>query len=272
MIPVIVDAEQLLLHPGAVLADVRWYLDGRSGRDAYEAGHLPGAIWVDLDLHLAAHGSPPTEGRHPLPSPEAFAASMTGLGIGDGTTVIAYDDSGGMTAGRLVMMLRVLGVDAAVLNGGLAAWRGTLEQGWVDAQPHTFSVRPWPADRFATADETGRAAAAGRPVLDARAPERFRGELALVDARPGHIPRARNAPWNAVLDPDGLFRSSADLRRHFAALGADAGDVIVSCGSGVSACMNLMAMEHAGLPPGRLFTASWSGWSADPQRPAATGA
>ncbi len=291
MIAVIVDAEFVAAHldglvadlPGDVLvADVRWYLDGRDGRAAYEHSHLPGAVWVDLDRHLAAHDRPAVDGRHPLPTPEAFAASMGQIGIGDDTTVIAYDDTGGMTAGRLVVMLRVLGIDAAVLDGGLAAWTdaaeashprsGRVQSGWVEPTPRSFTPRPWPAGRFATADEAGDAAAAGRPVLDARSAERFRGEVALIDARPGHIPGARNAPWNAVLDDTGRFRSPDELRRHYAALAADTGEVIASCGSGVSACMNLIAMEHAGLQPARLFTASWSGWSADPERPVELGA
>lgn len=272
MIPVIVDAAFVAAHPSAVLADVRWYLDGRDGRVAYETGHLPDAVWVDLDRRLAGHGHPSFEGRHPLPTPEDFAESMSEVGIGDDTIVVAYDDTGGMTAGRLVVMLRSVGVSAAILDGGLHAWPGPIETGWVEPTPATFTPRPWPADRFATADETGEAAAAGRPVLDARIAERFRGEVALIDPRPGHIPGARNAPWNAVLDTHGRFRSPEELRRHFGALDADCGDVIASCGSGVSACMNLIAMEHAGLPTGRLFVASWSGWSSDPDRPTELGA
>lgn len=108
--------------PGAVVVDVRWYLDGTDGRAAYQAGHLPGAVWADLDTQLAAHDRPATEGRHPFPSAQAFAAAMGALGIGDDTVVVAYDDSGGLTAGRLVVMLRMIGHDAALLDGGLAAW------------------------------------------------------------------------------------------------------------------------------------------------------
>ena len=272
MIPVIVDAAFVAAHSDAVLADVRWYLDGRDGRAAYEQAHLPGAVWIDLDRDLAGHGFPATQGRHPLPSPDDFARSMGAVGIGDDSTVIVYDDTGGMTAGRLVVMLRVVGVAAAALDGGLAGWTGQVEQGWVTPVRRAFTARPWPSERFATADETGIAAAAGRPVLDARSAERFRGETTVVDPRPGHIPGARSAPWNAVLDEHGRFRPPAELRRYYASLGATGGDVIASCGSGVSACMNVMAMEHAGLTPARLFTASWSGWSADPDRPAECGA
>ncbi|MEQ1700401.1 MAG: sulfurtransferase [Ilumatobacteraceae bacterium] len=250
-----------------VLADVRWYLDGRDGREAFEAGHLPGAVWVDLDHQLAAHGLPATEGRHPFPSPADFAASMSELGIGDHTTVVAYDDTGGLTAGRLVVMLRMLGHDAAVLDGGLAGWVAAgfeVETGPAAVgEPAIFSEQEWPADRFATAEATVAYAADGGAVIDARAHERFTGAQALIDPRPGHIPGARSAPWSAVLGPDGHLLPRAALRAHYAALGADEG-TIAYCGSGVSACMNAVAMEHAGLTPPRLYVASFSGWSADP--------
>jgi len=285
MLPVIepvVAPEMVATFPHAVLADVRWYLDGRDGRAAYEQAHLPGAVWVDLDRQLAGHGLPATEGRHPLPTPGDFAASMGELGIGDGSVVIAYDDTGGLTAGRLVVMLRMLGRNAAVLDGGLAAWVAAglpVESGpGATPAPAEFTARPWPTERLASADETAAHAAAGRPVLDARAHERFTGEQALIDPRPGHVPGARSAPWSAVLGGDGRLLPAEALRTHYAALGvtapADAtggSGAIASCGSGVSACMNIVAMEHAGLAPARLYVASWSGWSADPARPAEQG-
>jgi thiosulfate/3-mercaptopyruvate sulfurtransferase len=256
-----------------VLVDVRWYLDGRDGRAAYEAGHLPGAVWVDLDRDLAGHGLPAIEGRHPLPTPEAFAAAMGALGIGDDTLVVAYDDTGGLTAGRLVVMLRMLGRDAAMLNGGLRAWTGPVETGLVQPTSATFTPAPWPADRLVDADTTAAAAAAGTAVIDARPYERFTGEVAMIDPRPGHIPGARSAPWSAVLDTDGRLLPVERLRAHYAALGVNQhdGDTIAYCGSGVSACMNAVALEHAGFAPPRLFVASWSGWSADTHRPAALG-
>ncbi len=271
MIPPVVDD----VPAGAVLVDVRWYLDGSDGRAAFETGHLPGAVWVDLDGQLAATDLPATEGRHPLPAPAAFAVAMGSLGIGDDTVVVAYDDTGGLTAGRLVVMLRMLGHDAALLDGGLATWVAAgrpVETGPGRAPARaSFTPRPWPADRLATADDTGVQAAAGRPVLDARVPERFTGEQTLVDPVPGHVPGARNAPWSAVLGPDGRLLPRAELRAHFTALGAGDGDAITYCGSGVSACVNIVAMEHAGLPVARLYVGSWSGWSADPTRPAETG-
>lgn len=269
-----------------VVADVRWYLDGRDGRAAFDERHVPGAVWVDLEAHLAAHGLPVTAGRHPFPDPAAFAASMESLGIGDDTVVVAYDDTGGLSAGRLVVMLRMLGRSAALLDGGLGAWvasgrptagttsgdpQAPVVAGAVD-QPVAFTATPWPSDRLASADDAARHGVEHRPLLDARPFERFTGEVAIIDPRPGHIPGARSAPWSAVLGEGALFRSVAELRAHYGSLGVETGsDAIASCGSGVSACMNVLAMEHAGFEPPRLFVASWSGWASDPDRPAETG-
>lgn len=271
----------LAAHGPVVLADVRWYLDGRDGRAAFETAHVPGAVWVDLDAHLAAHGAPATAGRHPLPDAAAFAASMSALGIGDDTVVVAYDDTGGLSAGRLVVMLRVLGRRATLLDGGLGAWTAegrAVESGPAPVLPAAvFTVTEWPASAFASVDEVAARAAAPdprRPMVDARAFERFTGEVAMIDPRPGHVPGARSAPWNAVLGDGARFRSPAELRAHYAALGVDAStaaDTIAYCGSGVSACMNVLAIEQAGLGRPRLFVASWSGWSSDPDRPAALG-
>jgi len=255
-----------------VVADVRWYLDGRDGRAAFEQSHIAGAVWVDLDHALAAHGLPATAGRHPFPTPEAFAAEMGALGIGDETVVVAYDDTGGLTAGRLVVMLRMLGRQAAMLDGGLNAWVAaglpTQTGPAAEATPNTFTPAPWPHDRLATADEALALAAAGGAVIDARPLVRFTGEQALVDPRPGHIPGARSAPWSAVLSDKGELLTTDELRAHYAAVGVTDADTpsVAYCGSGVSACMNILAMEHAGLTPPRLYVASWSGWSADPAR------
>jgi thiosulfate/3-mercaptopyruvate sulfurtransferase len=266
-----VDAEFVRSHPDAVLADVRWYLDGRDGRAAFESAHLPGAVWVDLDHQLAGHDRPVTEGRHPFPTPAAFAAAMGELGITNDSLVVAYDDTGGLTAGRLAVMLRMLGCHAAVLEGGLGAWPGEVETGPGRAPtPATFALTDWPADRLASVADIARLTAAGGAVLDARSLERFRGDVAQIDKRPGHIPGARNAPWSSVLNADATVRSPEALRTYYRDLGAD-GETIAYCGSGVSACMNVLAMEHAGLATPRLYVASWSGWSADPQREAALG-
>jgi thiosulfate/3-mercaptopyruvate sulfurtransferase len=271
VIPPFADTTFVNEHPDAVLADVRWYLDGRDGQAAFETAHLPAAVWVDLDRQLAATDRPATEGRHPLPTPNAFAAAMGALGISNDTTVIAYDDTGGLTAGRLAVMLRMLGCDAAVLNGGLNAWSGEIETGpGRTPTPATFAAVDWPAERVADEAAIARVVSAGGAVLDARSPERFRGEVAQIDKRPGHIPGARNAPWSAVIDADATVRPADELRDHYRDLGVD-GETVAYCGSGVSACMNVLAMEHAGLGTPRLYVASWSGWSADPQREAALG-
>jgi len=155
-----------------VLADVRWYLDGRPGRAEYDRGHLPGAVFVELDDWLAAHGSP-EHGRHPLPDPEVFARGMGELGIGDGDIVVAYDDQGGVVAARLVWMLRVTGHDAALLDGGIGAWEGGLETEPAQRPPASFTARPWPAAALASADD---AADPANAVIDARPHERFLGE------------------------------------------------------------------------------------------------
>ena len=254
-----------------VIADVRWYLDGRDGRAAYEAAHLPGAVWVDLEHALAGHGRPATEGRHPLPTPDLFAAAMGQMGIGDDTIVVAYDDAGGITAGRMVVMLRMLGRDAALLNGGLPAWvadgRPVHSGPGRTPTPAVFTPADWPAERLASAEATAAHARTGGAVLDARSAERFTGAVTLIDPRPGHIPGARNAPWTAVLGADSRLLPTQELLAHFRTLGANQPDAepIAYCGSGVSACMNIIAMEHVGLTPPRLYVASFSGWSADPQ-------
>lgn len=268
MIPPVVDGKWLAARRDAVvLADVRWYLDGRSGRLAYGHGHVPGAVFVDLDQALSRQPGP-GEGRHPLPDPEAFAAAMSDLGIGDTTTVVAYDDQGGVVAARLVWMLRALERDAALLDGGLAAHAGPLERDEMPATPAAFTARPWPPGRLAGVAE---ASDPMNPVLDARAPERFRGEEEPVDARAGHIPGARNLPCRGNLGPDGRFLPADVLRRRFEDVGVQEGALVVAyCGSGVSACHNLLALELAGLGRGRLYAGSWSHYSQRLDLPVAT--
>ena len=273
MIPPFVDVEFVRARPEAVLADVRWYLDGRDGRASYEAGHIPGAVWVDLEHQLAGHDQPATEGRHAFPTPADFASAMGSLGISNDSVVVAYDDTGGLTAGRLAVMLRMIGSDAAVLTGGLDSWTGDLETGpAITPTSADFAAIEWPGDHLASAEEVETIIAAGGTAIDARSRQRFLGEVTQIDKRAGHIPGSRSAPWSEVLDSDGTPRSASDLREYYARLGVgDRGDVVAYCGSGVSACMNILAMEHAGLATPKLYVASWSGWSADPNREAATG-
>jgi thiosulfate/3-mercaptopyruvate sulfurtransferase len=269
MIAPVVDAAWTAEHlDDVVLADVRWYLDGRPGRAEYDAGHLPGAVFVELDDWLAAPATS-QEGRHPLPEPEVFARGMASLGIGDGDTVVAYDDQGGVVAARLVWMLRVTGRDAALLDGGIGAWEGPLHTEPVPRPPAAFTAKPWPEEALAGADD---AADPANAVVDARQHERYLGEGPdPVDPRPGHIPGARSLPAREHLGSDGRLLGRAELRERFAAAGVDGQRPVVSyCGSGVTACHNLVVLEHAGLGGGRLYAGSWSQW-AHSDRPAATG-
>jgi thiosulfate/3-mercaptopyruvate sulfurtransferase len=271
MIAPVVDTAWLRTQQAqVVVADVRWYLDGRSGRAAYDAGHLPGAVFVDLDRWLS-EGAGPAAGRHPLPSPERFAEGMSRLGIGDDTVVVAYDDSGGTIAARLVWMLRTTGHDAALLDGGLPAWDGPLATDpQVPAGSAVFTPRPWPADRLGDIDDAA-SAPPGVTVIDARQRERYLGGPDPVDPRTGHIPGALSLPCRENLDEQGRLLPKIELRQRFSAVGIEPGaDVVSYCGSGVSACLNLVAMEHAGLGLGRLYAGSWSQYSNDLSRPVAT--
>jgi thiosulfate/3-mercaptopyruvate sulfurtransferase len=269
MIPPIVDAAWLRDHRDTVIvADVRWYLDDRDGHEAYARGHVPGAVFVDLDNDLAAPGSP-AAGRHPLPDPDDFAAAMGRLGIGDGDAVVAYDDQGGVMAARLVWMLRAIGHDAALLDGGIDAYDGPLESDAARATPKRFTPAPWPADRVASIDDAADSAV--NVVLDARQRERYLGEPNPLDPRAGHIPGAHSVPARENVDANGRFLEVEELRAKLSEAGVTPGAPVVSyCGSGVTACHNLLAIEHAGLGEGRPYPGSWSQWSHTP-RPAATG-
>ncbi|OLR93218.1 sulfurtransferase [Actinokineospora bangkokensis] len=264
----LVDADWLGAHlDEVVVVDVRWYLDGRSGRAAHESGHLPGAVWADVDTDLSA---PPTPGggRHPLPTPEGFADRLGRLGIADDAVVVAYDDSGGAYAARLVWLLRLLGQRAHLLDGGIQAWPGELETGATTREPVTRTAVEWPAGAFRTADTVRDS----EVLLDARAHDRYTGQNVLPsDVRSGHIPGARSAFWGDNLNGDGTLAPVERLRAHYAALGVVPGaDVAVYCGSGVTACHDLLALERIGVRAS-LYPGSWSAWSADTTRPIATG-
>lgn len=268
----LVDSSWLERHRhDVVILDVRWYLDGRSGREAYDRGHLPDARFVDLDTDLSG---PPTRegGRHPLPTPADFAAAMGRLGIGNDTAVVAYDDAGGVVAGRCWWMLDAVGVSAAVLDGGMAAWSQPLVTEAPRWDPTEFVARDWPQSRLADMDEVDALGGQNTTlILDARSAARYRGEKHPIDEREGHIPGARSGPATENLGPDGQFLDAAELEARYGALGAVDRDVIVYCGSGVSACHDLLAMRLAGLGDGRLFVGSWSAWAADHGRDIETG-
>lgn len=252
--------------------------DHDAGRNAYAAGHVPGAHYLHLEQALSAEKTG-SNGRHPLPGREAFAARMAAMGLNDGMQVVAYDNAGGMYAARLWWTLRWAGHPCvAVLDGGIAAWGAA-------GQPVTTDLpQPLPAGRFtlqaplvATLDYGQVKANIGtgqRLVLDARAPDRFRGENETLDPIGGHIPGARNRLFKDNLGADGRFKPAAQLRSEFDAItgGRPAGDIVNQCGSGVTACHNLLAMEIAGLKGAALYPGSWSEWSAQPGAPIATGA
>jgi thiosulfate/3-mercaptopyruvate sulfurtransferase len=264
MIPPVVDADWVRAHPEAVLADVRWALDRGPLRDEYAAGHLPGAVFADLDADLSAPASVEA-GRHPLPEPEAFAAAMGALGIGDDDVVVAYDEAGGINAARMVWMLRALGHSAALLDGGVATWDGPLETGAVQRPAAVFTAAPWPTGLIASGDD---AADPANVAIDARQRERFEGTPHPADPRAGHIPGARSVSARDNVGPDGRLLAPEALRDRFASAGIGPESAVVSyCGSGVTACHNLLMLEHAGLGRGRLYPGSWSQWAADPSRP-----
>ncbi len=262
-----------------VVLDVRWRLGGPPGRADYDAGHIPGAVFLDLDAELAA--PPGAGGRHPLPEPHRLQSTLRRAGIHDGSTVVCYDDADGSAAARAWWLLRWAGLAAdrvSVLDGGYPAW--VAEERPVGAEPPsgpagTVTVRSGSmpvldADRAAQLARNG-------VLLDARSPARFRGETEPVDPRAGHIPGARNAPAQQHLGSDGHWRSPAELAARFAELGLRAeSDVGAYCGSGVAASAVVLALEHAGLRgperPAALYAGSWSDWCTDPARPVATGA
>lgn len=263
--------------PDVLLLDVRWYLPvpgGKRGADAYAQGHLPGAVFVDLDADLTPPEGP---GRHPIPDAARFQAAMRRAGVSASTDVVAYDDAGGSIAARLWWLLRRYGhTRARVLDGGIAAWTAS-------GRPLTTEVpTPPPGDFFAREDPSVRVvdkayvdrvrSAPDVVVLDARARPRYRGDLEPVDARPGHVPGAKSAPFSENLDADGRFLAPDALRARYAALGVDrAKETIVYCGSGVTACHDLLAIARAGLPLPALYEGSWSDWARDRTLPVATG-
>ncbi|MFJ6887799.1 sulfurtransferase [Streptomyces californicus] len=252
-----------------VLLDVRWRLGGPHGRADYEAGHLPGAVFVDLDQDLASPAG--DGGRHPLPDPEVFGAAMRRAGVGQDTPVVVYDGGQGWAAARAWWLLRWAGHrDVRVLDGGLAAWTGDLST--EVPHPAEGDFRPKPGALPTLDADSAAAFARSGLLLDARAAERYRGDVEPIDRVGGHIPGAVSAPTDENTGADGRYLPAEQLAARFAGLGAEAGaeGVGVYCGSGVSGAHQVLALEIAGLT-GILYPGSWSEWSADPSRPVATG-
>ncbi|GAA3767287.1 sulfurtransferase [Streptomyces phyllanthi] len=253
--------------PPAVL-DVRWQLGGPNLRPEYEKAHVPGAVFVDLDAELA--GPPGVGGRHPLPDTEAFGAAMRAAGVSADRHVVVYDGGLGWAAARAWWMLRFTGHPSVrVLDGGLAAWEGPLTAEIPEPAPGTFKPVPG-ALPLLDADGSAALARSGL-LLDARAAERYRGDVEPIDPVAGHIPGAVSAPTTENVAESGRFLPAADLADRFAALGATGGaEVGVYCGSGVSGAHEVLALAVAGIPAA-LYVGSWSEWSRDGSRPVATG-
>jgi thiosulfate/3-mercaptopyruvate sulfurtransferase len=265
-------AEELASEPGPVLLDVRWRLGGPPGLDSYREGHLPGAVFVDLDRDLAAPPGP--GGRHPLPDPLIFQQAMRAAGVSEDRPVVVYDDRDATAAARGWWLLRYHGhQNVRVLDGGYQAWLAAglpVSTAEPAGQPGHFTARP---DHLPVLDAAGAQDVARTGLLlDARAGERYRGEREPVDPVAGHIPGAVSAPTTDNLNPDGTFRSPAELTARFEALGADGGanPVGAYCGSGVTAAHEVLALALAGIPAA-LYVGSWSNWVADPARPVAAG-
>jgi len=262
----------LAKDPSVRLLDVRWELGRTDGHRQYLEGHLPGAVFVDLDAELSA--PPGTGGRHPLPAPEDLSAAARRWGINDGDLVVAYDAAGSSAAARAWWLLRHAGFpNVRLLDGGLRAWQeagGELAAGEETPAPGNADLA-WGHMPVADMDSAGKLAAEG-VLLDARAPERFRGETEPIDPRAGHIPGAVNVPAAGNLDERGRFADPAVLRSRFEAAGVDGiRETAAYCGSGVFAAAEVAALQIAGFDAA-LYPGSWSEWSSTPGRPVATGA
>jgi thiosulfate/3-mercaptopyruvate sulfurtransferase len=271
--------------PAWVIVDCRHDLVNlAAGREAYAAGHLPNAVFADMEHELSGAKRGPDgafRGRHPLPEKDAFIALLRSWGVNDDTQVVAYDAHGGMFAARLWWMLRWVGHEAvAVLDGGLAAWQGSLPGGQAALPLSTDTPAPRAPGAIAlreplvtTVDVNAvlhNVEHGGRTILDARAPDRFRGENETIDPVGGHIPGAKNRFFKDNLQADGRFKAPAQLREELGVSVGDPDKAIMQCGSGVTACHNLLALEVAGMPGAALYPGSWSEWSADAARPVAT--
>ena len=235
--------------------DFRWYLLGRKGPEEYARGHIPGAVFVELEDVTGKEGG----GRHPLPTAKQFEREMRRAGVSASTKVVVYDDAGASVAARLWFLLGYFGHQAqAVLDGGIGAWGGPLDTAPVSVSPGKFVALPPDPDRVVSFEDVR--VLRGVPIIDARAGERYRGEKEPIDPKAGHIPGALNAPFTENVSADGRLKSPEELRSRYQGLGASDGAVFY-CGSGVNASQHLLAMAVAGLPNARLYAGSWSDWS-----------
>jgi thiosulfate/3-mercaptopyruvate sulfurtransferase len=265
--------------PSVVIVDCRHDLVNlAAGREGYAVGHIPNAVFADMEQALsgAKRGADGQfRGRHPLPERAALVETLRSWGIGDDTEVVAYDAHGGMFAARLWWLLRWIGHPAvAVLDGGLAAWQSLAlpMSTEVPVKARGTITERAPLVRTVSAAEVLADIGAGeRTVIDARAPDRFRGENETIDPVGGHIPGAKNRFFKDNLQENGRFKSAAQLKADFAPLVDDPAKAVMQCGSGVTACHNLLALEVAGMPGAALYPGSWSEWCADPARPVASG-
>jgi thiosulfate/3-mercaptopyruvate sulfurtransferase len=279
MYSTLIDVSQLgalVGRPEVVILDCRFELAApEAGAAAYAAGHIPGAQYAHLDRDLSGPTGPQT-GRHPLPDPERLALTFGRWGINSNVQVIAYDGGPGPYAARAWWMLRWLGHEAvAVLNGGYAAWQaaGQAVETYVRRRDPRLYVPRLQADRSIDTAEVAKAREAGGiQLVDARSADRFAGQNETIDRVGGHVPGARNRPFTQNLGPDGRFLPVTALHEQWEALlgGRPATELVSMCGSGVTACHNLLALEHAGIPGARLYAGSWSEWVRDPSRPVAT--
>ena len=259
-----------------VILDCRFSLaDPDAGERAWRASHIPGARYAHVDRDLSDHDKR-GQGRHPWPEADAFTTRLAAWGITPSHRVVAYDDGDGAFAARLWWLLRTLGHrDVAVLDGGWTRWTALglpVDDRVPAAKPAAYAAT-FDTQRLLDADAVQRHLAAGGLLVDARAAERFRGEVEPIDPVAGHVPGAVNRPYASNL-ADGRFKPAARLHAEFDALldGRAADEMVTMCGSGITACHHLLAMAHAGLPGAKLFTGSWSGWIGDRSRPVATGA
>lgn len=273
------ELKQHLDNPFYVVLDCRSELtDPSAGEIAFAAGHIPGAQHADPDRHLSDKSAGPNgefRGRHPLPTPATFIETLRDWGVYPNSQVVAYDAHGGMFAARLWWMLRWVGhKSVAVLDGGLPAWQaagGAINTAVMNRPRGSVTLQPALVNTVSADDVLANLSAHARQVLDARAADRFRGENETIDPVAGHIPGAKNRWFKDNLGADGNFKSADQLRAEYTALIKQPEHTIMQCGSGISACHNLLAMEIAGLPGALLYPGSWSEWSADPARPVALG-